>query len=343
MLRSLVGSEMCIRDSPILIASDYHQAVDWAQEICEREDIPLDYGRIPFSYKPDTPSLTTLDLSFLTYPGEDFPLPHSYLINDRILYFSIPEEIDRDLVDRLEREGEELMMAKSGQRFSAAESLLVECSLMKRISAPVRKYAARRFRSIINPDKKPNVYLFNQTNKGAAIIRLISPLLPLHLTLVKNVEDAVDRALGNRDRTGKSQQENGTACEGELLSVINLLSEIRWDQRGTHLTPDRDNSSMNILIEAVKLIKEELDGLLEEKENSCSRLEDTIESLREIRTIDIPLKELRDYLISLAQSPRLRQEDRAYLASMDERVMKTLEIIHRQPSLPGERENIFLT
>jgi len=304
---------------PLLIASDYSQAVEWAQEICEREDIPLDYGSAPFTFATGTRSLFPLEISSLAQPdplpGEEKSRLLTYLMNGEILYYVLPEIISYDLIDRIAEEGDSLMRHKAGRSISDGSYIMVDGSQLRGVPSPLRRYATIRIKAVMTSESKPEILLFHVTPMGRAVVKLLSPLIPVRLTGIEDPGAALRQVLEKDQADLKAVREGDGACDGQIDRVIALLSAIEWEKRGIPLLPDREEPRMNVVIEALKLIKEELDNLLEEREFA--------------RNLDNTFSELEDFTHTLSDSPRLRVEDRKYLELISGRIAASRKVLRR--------------
>ena len=275
-----LGTPLIKRSFPILIAHDYAQAVEWAIEICEREEIELDRVEPPLAYRPGSHSLLSLKYDFL--PGDSGRTAGSVaLLNDRILHFTLAPVLNEGEVTSLE-EKSQILMGRINRAMGDADYILADCGDLKEIHSPVRKFVIHRIREILNQERKPVFILYNTGSVIAAFVKLVLPLVAITVKMAATRDEALRKALEEISMTPRHEPRKPKKSETAMNKLLALTASIKWDQPGLQL-PDsiKNEPEMQSIREVLILIKEEVDYLFQEKSRTEQKLQEMVISLSE--------------------------------------------------------------
>ena len=285
-----LGKRFSFSGKSVHVVKNYDQAARKALDICKQQNLPIHYAPVDLTAysSGDEKSLAPIEIiSDSAFDIQTKGYSNRAVVVDRCIMHSTsvgylePKHIE--FID-LTRSRCQSAIPDGG----SLEYIVVDVS---GLSGANRLARQGYMKSLIqwhqrHPIKAYIVYGANTFIKTALF--LSNPVMPFKVKLAKNVQQAlalirheaseIEPSKGTTPDSGKSV----TVTEDEINNLSAIIGSINWEEKGMAQKFDEDEGHpLYFLYQSIKLIKEELDELFEERQN----LEDQLFQARKMETI----------------------------------------------------------
>lgn len=274
------------KPSDVQVTSTLSEAVDMALRILKQKNIILHDAIGSFTEPDDSPGVRCENNWMIQ--ADDFSL-RIEIIDGDILHTVPSGFIQKSHIDKIFELHHEVFI-QSGLKANAYY-LVSDLASLKSADMGTRRYFVKRLREWHSSHPFKILIFYHANWIMRAAINISKTTAPYDVHVVESIKDAISLIRGHRSFQKQPEHDKTKACETPqdqsikyINELLDILSGISWDSQPPESILQKIDAGhpLRPVVEAVSLIKMDVDHLLAEKERSEKALRETSERYKTI-------------------------------------------------------------